>query len=245
MMSILKNYQYQVEIKINSYSEFIVEKKKHNSNEPVPKRILAQWFRSGFLRRIPVKAAQEILSWDYTYKSPISLSFYSKKKDWNHTEEGTIRISDHWNFTARGTIHCKTKQDGITQDQWAKGIYDKKDGKFDIVEYYQVSKKEEIDEFKSKFTNDTKQNFLDNGGQSVIDFGKDFTNGIKNGAVIFKNDQIETTLVKWKMSGMNPSLTILVNGTEVKLSDPKDFTISFDDHTYTRGEIFSKLGIHK
>jgi hypothetical protein len=236
------------------YLEFITEAKFKNG-EPIPKHLLMKWVSSGFFNNFPVEATREILDWEFVFKSPISNSFYSKKKGWNLTHDGTIRISDHWNFFAQGRFHCKTKQEGI-KDAWAKGIYDKETDKWDLVEFYKLITKEDSDELvkqKSdelkKLKNDNaidyKQMFLDSGGQRMIDFGKEFVDNIKKSDVIYKDVNIEAPLLKWKMAGDNPWLTVLIDGEKLKLEDPKDFTLTYNGITYTRKEIFSKLGIYR
>ena len=43
------------------------------------------------------------------HKSPYSDSFYNSSDiSWHHKPEGSIRISDHWNFYSQGSMHCVT-----------------------------------------------------------------------------------------------------------------------------------------
>jgi hypothetical protein len=59
---------------------------------------------------IPDEFRESVLKWTHASKSPFSDSWYSKPgKTWDHTPEGCLRLSDHWNFIARGEIHCVTE----------------------------------------------------------------------------------------------------------------------------------------
>ncbi|HEM3698663.1 TPA: hypothetical protein U1C85_001740 [Streptococcus suis] len=64
-------------------------------------------------------------------KSPYSDSFYdSKKISWSHKPEGSIRVSDHWNFNTYDEMgegildgrHCPTKNKNF-KSRWAVGQY--------------------------------------------------------------------------------------------------------------------------
>lgn len=68
-------------------------------------------------------------------KSPYSQSYYSSSNiDWNYKPEGSLRVSDHWNFTDMyGVTHCKTT-DGKLCQGWAVGRYT--DGKYEILEVF-------------------------------------------------------------------------------------------------------------
>lgn len=230
---------------ILKYIDFITEGRNRKNGEPVSKHLLQKWIQSGFFNDFPLDAVKEIITWEHVFKSPISNSFYSKQKGWGVTHDGTIRISDHWNFSARGTVHCKTKQEGF-KDGWAKGIYDKTDDKFDIVEYYdKPNNKEEFSEFRKQNLVDLKELFFKSGGQQKIEFGREFVEFIKSGSVIYRDSNIEAPLVKWKMNSLNPWLVVMVDGEKLKIEDPLEFTVTFNGDTYNRQEIFSKLGIFR
>lgn len=58
---------------------------------------------------MPNAIAEVVVSWARVSRSPFSDSFYSfPGKTWDHTPEGIVRASDHWNFTSRGEVHCRT-----------------------------------------------------------------------------------------------------------------------------------------
>lgn len=65
-------------------------------------------------------------------KSPYSKSFYNSRDiDWGYKPEGSIRLSDHWNFEdSWGDLHCQTT-DPEFKKGWALGVYH--NGKYEIT----------------------------------------------------------------------------------------------------------------
>lgn len=62
-------------------------------------------------------------------------SFYDcEDKTWDYTPDGSIRVSDHWNFYSRGKYHCLTD---ICNDRligkWAVGKYNAETGLYHII----------------------------------------------------------------------------------------------------------------
>ena len=58
-------------------------------------------------------------------KSPYSLSFYSSKNiGWGYKPEGSLRVSDHWNFGVDGE-HCPTAEpvEGWAVCRFENGVY--------------------------------------------------------------------------------------------------------------------------
>lgn len=97
------------------------------------KNALGDW------KLVPAKVVLEIVEFETLYKSPYSLSFYSKRKYWNYTEPDTIRLSNHWNFISRHTgekVHCKTNIE-IPDNTWIKAKYDDKNVIFVVEEIYE------------------------------------------------------------------------------------------------------------
>ncbi len=87
-------------------------------------------------KSMPDELIKYIYSWDKKKKSPYNnTSWYNDTKDWGQTVEGSIRVSDHWNFFAKDEWHCKTKQDIHTNDFWCVGVYN--NGIYDIIKKYQ------------------------------------------------------------------------------------------------------------
>lgn len=59
---------------------------------------------------VPKTVVDEISLWKTINKSPYSNSFYNAINiGWNYKPEGSLRISDHWNFQSKGETHCKIK----------------------------------------------------------------------------------------------------------------------------------------
>ncbi|MEM4360349.1 MAG: hypothetical protein QXT45_07465 [Candidatus Bilamarchaeaceae archaeon] len=82
-------------------------------------------FVAGRMHTMPYKFIQEIESWDYVSRSPYSYSFYNMPgKTWDHTPEGIIRISDHWNFISRGQMHAVTDVQVPNETHWTKARYE-------------------------------------------------------------------------------------------------------------------------
>ena len=60
------------------------------------------------ISKLPKEVAKVVSEWDVVSKSPYSDSFYNAKEIcWDSKPEGSLRISDHWNFESRGVTHCK------------------------------------------------------------------------------------------------------------------------------------------
>lgn len=63
--------------------------------------------------------------------SPYSESFYSSKDiDWGYKPEGSLRVSDHWNFGEDGE-HCQTSE---PVEGWAVCKFN--NGKYDLVKKF-------------------------------------------------------------------------------------------------------------
>ena len=112
-------------------------KRKRDWSKPLSKVEMRNGL--GDWKLVPAKVILEVIEVDYLHKSPCSLSFYNKRKDWNYTEPDTIRWSNHWNFKARHTldkVHSVTNQE-VPDNTWAKGIYNAESGIFHILEIYE------------------------------------------------------------------------------------------------------------
>jgi hypothetical protein len=90
---------------------------------------------------MPLDVRKELLKWSTVNRSPYSFSFYNSNDiSWSHKPEGSLRISNHWNF--RGTkydskgwkvdnpnqIHCKIKGTGPSYpsiNKWLLCRYEK------------------------------------------------------------------------------------------------------------------------
>lgn len=90
-----------------------------NENEIAYWKNYLEDVKFGFM---PTEAREEIKSWDVVNKSPYSFSFYNSKNiDWNSKEEGSLRISDHWNFSSpkEEEKHCRLN----TTNEYLQGTW--------------------------------------------------------------------------------------------------------------------------
>ena len=143
------------------------------------------------MRNMPLDAVKEIMTWGYIQKSPHSFSFYNKKKDWGYTEEGTIRIANHWNFIYHGDSKLHAKTDiPVPINTWAKGIYN--NGTFLIEKIYEDVgfSKEKASELRSEM-----KEMLDiikvPFPQEIIEIRRNVSKKIKEGKVFCKTDAIK------------------------------------------------------
>jgi hypothetical protein len=104
---------------------------------------------------IPDAALFDMTKWKTIKQSPYSNSYYdTNTKSWNYTEDKSYRISDHWNFTSNGEIHCETI--GTLKSGFSLGQYDRKIGKYKIIKNYGLdgngfASKFNIINFKKKY----------------------------------------------------------------------------------------------
>lgn len=181
---------------MNTYYGNIKTKKlkKSEKNKLPIKKIDLKCNINQWANIIPYNAIKEIISWETTYKSPSSYSFYSKKKDWNQTIDGTIRVSDHWNFIAEeyskrtgyNGIHAKTDVP-VDEDVWYKGVY--KNGQYEIVESYGKNgnlTKEQIIELKESISEESINKERIPFPQEIIDIRRQFTRDMEAGNVFIK-----------------------------------------------------------
>lgn len=86
-------------------------------------------------------------------------SFYTEEgKTWDFTPEGTIRISDHWNFYSQGKDHCKTDIDNeLLIGKWAVGKWDS------ILQIYQIISIDEkvFDDLQKREERQSNKNYVD------------------------------------------------------------------------------------
>ena len=100
---------------------------------------LASW-RQAMARRekwgdMPDAAIQEIESWDIQKKSPYSHSYYNTEVDWDYKPEGSLRLSNHWNWVDEfNTLHCPVVGHEGRVDAWMLCRYER--GRYIIVRRY-------------------------------------------------------------------------------------------------------------
>jgi hypothetical protein len=80
-----------------------------------------------FIHHMPKTIHCELLkhvnTWERIIKSPFGHSYYSKPKGWGFTDEGTLRLADHWNFRSHGKTHCVSNVK-VPNKHWAIGKWD-------------------------------------------------------------------------------------------------------------------------
>ena len=88
--------------------------------------------------RMPLEASIDISKWDVVNSSPYSASYYNSNNiGWSSKPEGSLRLSDHWNFKTDdySGIHCKLKGiDGYQQNRWILAKYH--NGEYEIIKEY-------------------------------------------------------------------------------------------------------------
>lgn len=84
----------------------------------------------------PKEVLEEINNFEYINKSPYSLTFYNVPEvTWDYKPEGSLRISDHWNFVSHGTKHCLLDNTEKTiQNNWILAKYI--EGKYQILKEF-------------------------------------------------------------------------------------------------------------
>lgn len=84
----------------------------------------------------PKKVLEEVSKFNYINKSPYSLSYYNVPNvTWDYKPEGSLRISDHWNFISHGEKHCILE--GVeekVENNWMLAKYI--DGRYHIVKEF-------------------------------------------------------------------------------------------------------------
>ena len=77
---------------------------------------------------------QKILKkYNFCQQSPYSESFYTEGEiTWDSKPEGSLRLSDHWNFESEGETHCKLDSTSEYLQKWLVCEYH--NGTYHIVE---------------------------------------------------------------------------------------------------------------
>jgi len=97
------------------------------------------------------------------HNSPHSFSFYDRKVSWGEKENGTLRCSDHWNYTTEHDDHVHSVTNiEVKEGNWAIGRYN--DG------VYEILWQSDIDYHNEKYmqlVKETEQNDLENIDHAV------------------------------------------------------------------------------
>ena len=89
---------------------------------------------------IPDEIKDMMLTWDIMYKSPYSDTFYdSTNITWGHKPDGSLRVSDHWNFYTQDKYHCQTSTPVQNNTHISIGKYDRKSGRYIILKSVQTN----------------------------------------------------------------------------------------------------------
>ncbi|MEG0307502.1 MAG: hypothetical protein RR636_06130 [Clostridium sp.] len=84
----------------------------------------------------PREVLEEINKFEYINKSPYSSTYYNVPGiTWDYKPEGSLRISDHWNFTSRGDKHCiLAHTEELIENYWMLAKYI--DGKYHVLKEF-------------------------------------------------------------------------------------------------------------
>ncbi|MEG1002851.1 MAG: hypothetical protein RSF37_05560 [Clostridium sp.] len=139
---------------------------------------------------IPVRARikpndvrEEIAKFESINKSPYSESYYNTDEiDWNYKPEGSLRISDHWNFMSHGEKHCMLDYtEEKIDNNWILAKYIQ--GKYHVIKEFGEG------DLGYKFIEVTKEE---------LDMLKDLYNkgGIASSREWYKKYKVRTNLIK-------------------------------------------------
>lgn len=84
----------------------------------------------------PKNVLEKISKFDYINKSPYSKTYYNVPGiTWDYKPEGSLRISDHWNFKSNGSRHCVLDYtEDLIENYWMLAKYI--DGKYHVLEEF-------------------------------------------------------------------------------------------------------------
>lgn len=159
------------------------------------------------------------------YNGETTGSFYDcDDKSWDYTPDGSIRVSDHWNFYSRGKYHCLTDiPNERIEGKWVTARYNAATGLYHVIAIdekdmtaYQLhnqrysSKQEEIDYNSLAWKRQCKAEQIRKEKKAKIRAQK-----IRNGFMNLKGPRIwvEVTVNKWAGSGRR----VKFDGTETIL----------------------------
>lgn len=208
--------------------------RKRDWSKPLNDKEKMYTFQSYHL--LPYELAIELINLDYLHKSPSSLSFYDRRKDYGYTEEGTVRFSDHWNYKSKrdGKIHSITNIT-MKEKQWAKGVYDSSTDTFKIVKIYdpkRMTKAQYRKEIAPIFRKQLDEARLAaKPSDEIIEKRKEFTRMIKAGRVMYNFDGELIRVIKHGNSRIDLEKS---NGEKISLKrgTQNTFTKVYPDFAY-------------
>ena len=70
-------------------------------------------------KRLEKKLRKICKEYNLFNQSPYSNSFYNTDEvEWGYKPEGSLRLSDHWNFESQERIHCKLSNTNEYTQKW-------------------------------------------------------------------------------------------------------------------------------
>jgi hypothetical protein len=90
---------------------------------------------------MPFEFIDELKKWDKIIKSPYGATYYNAPVGWDYKEHNSLRISNHWNFASKGTLHCQTTNEVSNNSHWSIGKFDSKLNKYTIIKSEPINTK--------------------------------------------------------------------------------------------------------
>lgn len=180
---------------------------------------------------IPQEIIDMMIDWEVRFKSPYSNTFYNTTDiSWSYKPDGSLRVSDHWNFYTNDKWHCQTDTKVPNNSHVSIAKYDRKIGRYHII------KSVETDEHVEKLTAAiARKEYLKNPER--IARMKEFKNRIANKEIYIKlnhkDKNYEGIVKKW-------------TGTDLKIEDENGNPIFSDNyfshHSKDEFNLFDKSG---
>ena len=175
---------------------------------------------------IPQDIINEMKKWDVIYKSPYGSSFYNTTDiDWNYKPDGSLRVSNHWNFSTNrtkltGRLHCKTNKKVVNNLKYTLAKYRLKNDKYDVL----VSRLTESQQRKIDY-NRSNQNI-----DKCRAFSERITNHEIFASFIFKDEEFSGKVTKLSKTALrivdeNEVVLFNANRSTHKMKDVKNLII--------------------
>lgn len=93
------------------------------------------------IRTMPQQVIKHIINHSIINPSPYNRSdsgsyYNTPDKDWDFTPDGTIRLSDHWNFISPGSRHCITSTP-VENYKWVVAKYNAATGTYYVIDVFE------------------------------------------------------------------------------------------------------------
>ena len=83
---------------------------------------------------LPLEFIKDLNTWENVFKSPYGNSYYNAKVNWGFKPNGSLRISDHWNFESHGKFHCQTLNACENNSHWTIAKFCAERNKYIVIE---------------------------------------------------------------------------------------------------------------